>query len=659
MFTTRRLKSELSVFFALSAVLVAALLLGTVESARTEAARAYLTIAANSAADSLYSQYHRGLWEKYRLLGLEMYGEKEFLSETAGFLQPYFSEETARNWYLLSLREEDILVTDRTLITDQNAQVFEKEVLDYMKYGIAVPVPEPEEAEETIKMFQEGIAVTHVSESFAECSGIALRMNERILGIGSLKKEHDREYAELCTAVSERSAKAVSDRAGTLTELLSRMEEEAFSYEILVSEMKDAVSRAGERLEEKRASGELTEESFQSLSEELSEYRSLCESESGTAAEIAVLPPVAEKNQAVLEKTAELSESAEAYIENFTPEKVIMGYGPPAEEGGEPVPIYGETYIDEAEIWEPATKELGLYTAVRFTASGGEPDEEKKEKLEKVSEALRGELLSMVLPEGARPEETPLSLAGCPSRKFSSEEESGHADLSASVFVAEYVLKVLPDFLTDRNRPETEYVLYGKESDKENLSSAAEELLAIRTGMNLLYLLSDSEKRGEARTLALSIAGAAALTPVSIALMFLILSTWAAAQGVLDVRDLFAGEKVPLMHSRDSFYLSIGGLIEDFAGMLHTAHHGEKGMDYRAWLRVLLTLHLCPEGEYRIMDMIQADLRKTQADFLMERLTVSSELMITAMSGHLFSEILTPGHAGGRYPVSVVTYYSY
>lgn len=40
-----------------------------------------------------------------------------------------------------------------------------------------------------------------------------------------------------------------------------------------------------------------------------------------------------------------------------------------------------------------------------------------------------------------------------------------------------------------------EYILYGKTSDKENLQQGMTELSLIREGVNMAYLLTDSEKR--------------------------------------------------------------------------------------------------------------------------------------------------------------------
>ena len=56
--------------------------------------------------------------------------------------------------------------------------------------------------------------------------------------------------------------------------------------------------------------------------------------------------------------------------------------------------------------------------------------------------------------------------------------------------------------------------LGGKESDRENLSDAVHRLLAVREGLNLVHILTDSQKRTEARGLAMAITGAGALTPL-------------------------------------------------------------------------------------------------------------------------------------------------
>ena len=78
-----RHRGEVTVFLTMILVSIMTLLLVVVESARETGARLYLRMAADSSMDSVMAQYHRGLWENYRILGLET-GEKERLEQEFG-----------------------------------------------------------------------------------------------------------------------------------------------------------------------------------------------------------------------------------------------------------------------------------------------------------------------------------------------------------------------------------------------------------------------------------------------------------------------------------------------------------------------------------------------------------------------------------------------
>ena len=70
-----RHRGEVTVFLTMILVSIMTLLLVVVESARETGARLYLRMAADSSMDSVMAQYHRGLWENYRILGLETRGK--------------------------------------------------------------------------------------------------------------------------------------------------------------------------------------------------------------------------------------------------------------------------------------------------------------------------------------------------------------------------------------------------------------------------------------------------------------------------------------------------------------------------------------------------------------------------------------------------------
>ena len=61
---------------------------------------------------------------------------------------------------------------------------------------------------------------------------------------------------------------------------------------------------------------------------------------------------------------------------------------------------------------------------------------------------------------------------------------------------------------------EIEYILYGKNSDKQNLAEMTKELALIRSGFNMLYIMTDSEKKEEAYTWAVSLVGATGIEPL-------------------------------------------------------------------------------------------------------------------------------------------------
>lgn len=103
---------------------------------------------------------------------------------------------------------------------------------------------------------------------------------------------------------------------------------------------------------------------------------------------------------------------------------------------------------------------------------------------------------------------------------------------------------------------EQEYLLQGNASERENLKRTVNELLAVREAVNLAALYADSEKRSEAEALALAITGLAGITPITAAASFFIMTVWAFAESVADVKVLLSGGK---------FLFQTAGGVADFA----------------------------------------------------------------------------------------------
>lgn len=194
---------------------------------------------------------------------------------------------------------------------------------------------------------------------------------------------------------------------------------------------------------------------------------------------------------------------------------------------------------------------------------------------------------------------------------------------------------------------QAEYVLNGKNSDLKNLKSVAGKLLMVREGVNFGYLLSDSVKRAETRALALAVASTFLVPPAAGIIEGALLLCWAFAESVLDVRELFAGGKVPLVKSSQDWQISLGNLPYLLDGLDSLRKGTERGMSYEDYLQVFLLTGSKRERLYRGMDMIESSVRSQSG-----RSTFRLDSCIAAVEASLDVEF-------GRRKITVVKQYCY
>ncbi len=174
---------------------------------------------------------------------------------------------------------------------------------------------------------------------------------------------------------------------------------------------------------------------------------------------------------------------------------------------------------------------------------------------------------------------------------------------------------------------ELEYLLGGKSSDVENLKVVVTQLLLIRTISNFLYLTTDSIKVEEAYLFATAIAGAS-LNPTLIEVVKIgLLTAWAFGEGVLDVRALLAGKKIPLIKSSESWTLeleNIGSISEEYL----MAEESEWGICYTDYLGIMLLFEEENTIALHAMDIQEAITREEYGmpDFRMDELVVQAEV---------------------------------
>ncbi len=148
-----------------------------------------------------------------------------------------------------------------------------------------------------------------------------------------------------------------------------------------------------------------------------------------------------------------------------------------------------------------------------------------------------------------------------------------------------------------------EYILCGNRSDEFNLSDTAKELVILRFGFNIVHILSDQDKMN---TLA-SIAETTAIIPaLPIIIQSLLICIWSLAEAVVDVRDLLAGEEIPLLKTAEDWSLSIENMLK-FDYETEGAKRTNPGLTYNNYLEILLFSNDIHTLSIRTLDLIQLD----------------------------------------------------
>ena len=225
-------------------------------------------------------------------------------------------------------------------------------------------------------------------------------------------------------------------------------------------------------------------------------------------------------------------------------------------------------------------------------------------------------ILSLVLPKGAEVSSASVDLSGQPSRRgletgmgVLPKDQNGLKGKTAErLYLTTYF-----SCFTDREHDgalsyELEYAIAGKSSDKENLKSTVRRLMLMRQADNFLFLIRNPARSAEADELASEIA-VALLNPALAPIIALgIKQAWAFGESVVDLRELLAGGREPLVKTEESWQLSL-----DELGSLSSVSSGKSsgdrdGLSYREYLDILLTLLSSRKMTGAVMDLIEQNM---------------------------------------------------
>ena len=220
-------------------------------------------------------------------------------------------------------------------------------------------------------------------------------------------------------------------------------------------------------------------------------------------------------------------------------------------------------------------------------------------------------------------------------------EKSAHADypspsisLARHFLMGEFLLHRMGSYTAPRtggSRYEIEYVLAGGSTDKASFETVVGEILLIRMGFNLAYLITDAAKLAQAEALAVSILTLLALPQLTLLLKWLLVAAWALAESIVDVKVLLKKKKVPLLKNEATWQLQALSLD------LEAGNGAAAGLTYEDYLRILFYLGEPEALSYRMMDVIQKRISLKKPAFQLREYMVFAVLSVSVRTGPLYT----------------------
>ena len=596
-------KGGITVFLSLILTCVCALTGGLFESARTAGSGWYMQMALNSSLDSLMSLYHRDAFEAYRLFLLEFEDKEGLEKEMEPYCRAYLD---AAAFY--PLREDKLTVCGLTRITDEQGIHFEKEVLDFMKFGVWAQETDSGALEEWSKAMREAEQLGEITELYQENGRKILALEEAVDRIGDCLKRQKGYLKDADKALDQCRGGRFLSIASRLEAELNRIPGLVEVYEREADRLKEELAASEETLKEKQ--GDLGAEALSLTEQEMASYRSYTDTEGERRRAVAAARTRAAQNKEILAEAVSKAREVQDYIDSWD-----------SDDDDEP---------DEEALWSQVSVILNRIRVDDGFESGRVRDKKKMRVLETVSRMAGKDLLSVCVPEGTKVSGAALDMRDLPSALVSvgagSYEMSGIIlqDVLGSALFTEYASRFFSSFRTEKEgktQYEKEYFLNGARSERDNLKAAVNRLVVVREALNLLHLFRDSSKRAEARTLALAITGAAGIAPLTEVVTFFILTVWAFDESVEDVKILMNGGKLSVMKMQEEWKVSLSGLAESGKRIWDkTPGSGDgRGLDYDGWLKLFFLIQDRVQLRYRMMDVIQNRIREKQSGFRMEQ----------------------------------------
>ena len=616
-------KASVTIFLALVFMVVVSLLVTLANYVSTSSGIATIHMIDSMSIDSVFSEYDRSLFEEYGLLFLD--ADKKELSDK---LMNYMTDNSCYNNGLMDFRAEEAKIINLYTAGGEEGAYFERQIFDYMKYaapidagisvvkellGVKEESPSSQAVDSLVELsrdMEEGAGYVYELMEYldgvetedisivtdgmhvvcTETFGKAISVEKDPVGMGinspiiyaaiEDKVNHPIEmlmelktYMEVYSEFYDREMYyKIFDKAIEISKLFDSTERSlsnAYSRAVFVKSTSKELSDKSEELKTflDENSENISEELREGIEKEIEKYKDFDKKSVNGICDIDLLMSGIERNKSILAKGYFLSDIASAlddkkmfnvYMEQLD-ELIFLMH---EYKNDDLVIDYSGIDIFKKSDMSPLKSLRSIYDMGILYLVAGDT---------KLSDKYIPE--SFICQKGRR------------------ASFLGLEDMVRNVSFNEYVLgkfsSYTDNFTSNYLDYEVEYIIAAQRSDRENLSKVCSEIIGIRTVPNLIYLFTDGEKNGEAESLAALMVGGCGIPAVITAVKYAILCIWAYAESIVDVKDLLAGEKVPVAKNRETFNMSFEKLLAmDFVSDKKNSY----GMKYEDFLRLLLFL---------------------------------------------------------------------
>lgn len=607
-FAGRRAGGSVTVFLALTMLVIMALLGTMVEVTRGKVCRIHGRRTLRTAVDSLMTEYSRPLFEKYRLFFLEDVG-KPFRESVAEYAASTLTPDRIGSGYLdfYDGALSDVTVDKKRYAGDDGGIALLEQISAYMGRSLAADAVEDllqktkstgelDEAAEKIDQ-----RVTQEREA-AEDSRDILKLMWLIDGVdcsgGRVKGQqvfvkmfhHGKKRPERFGISEPRVWEVMKKNIVELQVYFSRIGKNAVLRQQFLRIVRQAAEKTKEALEIAKRVGV-----------RLKQYSVSGDAEGVLASDLSIL----EQSEAILSEAVTDQSLAELkrLWKKYNTSGIVFDYAGINEKGGEENPMRSFSDAISGGVAKLVLKESGkvskksVASPDRYRELHSDDRNEKKEDSERLK---------------AFAEDGEVKLAGA---------VKGIAKLAATdVMVCEYLKKYFSSAVRSvgnekkRLNYEWEYMIGGKKSDKKNLDEVINRLVLLRSVINITALLSSSEKRETAYAAALAIVGFTGMEPLIRLTQTLLLVLWGTVESLVDVAALLQSKKVPLVKTAKDIVVTFPELYQVSNRYIMKKVDGlpqvsARSFGYPEHLMLLMAGTRRADRCYRMMDLIEWNIR--------------------------------------------------